>query len=211
MVHEVKQGEYLFRIARQYGFRNPDNVWSDPNNAALRDLRPNHNVLFPGDQIFIPPFRKKEVACVTTRVHKFSVDVKNLRLALVINDANSDPIPNEQCVLVVDEGLGPETQTLTTGADGKIEKEISPFAAGGEVRVRGQVYFLKIGDLDPEDKESGQRARLANLGYYFGEGEDIDEEELRTAVEEFQCDHDLFVDGVCGPKTQKKLKQLHGC
>ena len=88
MVHEVKQGEYLFRIARQYGFRNPDNVWSDPNNAALRDLRPNHNVLFPGDQIFIPLFRKKEVACVTTRVHKFSVDVKNLRLTLVINDAN---------------------------------------------------------------------------------------------------------------------------
>ena len=79
-----------------------------------------------------------------------------------------------------------------TTADGRIEKEISPAAEGGEVRVRGQVYFLKIGNLDPETEESGQRARLANLGYYFGEGADVDEDEFRTAVEEFHATKDCL-------------------
>jgi len=211
MVHEVKQGEHLSRIARLHGFRNPDTVWNDAGNSSLRDLRPNPNVLFPGDTITIPDRTEKQEVRATGQLHTFSVDVQPLRLALVIKDANSDPLPNEQCVLAVSDIFGPVTETLTTDANGRIDKEISPVAEGGEVRVRGQVYFLKIGDLDPEDQKSGQRARLANLGYYFGEGADIDEDELRTAVEEFQCDNDLFVDGDCGPKTQKKLKAVHGC
>ena len=28
VIHEVQQGEHLFRIARQSGFRNPDNMES---------------------------------------------------------------------------------------------------------------------------------------------------------------------------------------
>ena len=32
-----------------------------------------------------------------------------------------------------------------------------------------------------------------------------------SAIEEFQCDHGLVVDGKCGPATQAKLKQVHGC
>jgi hypothetical protein len=53
-VHEVKQGEHLFRIAYQYGFRNPFTIWNDPDNSDLRDLRSNPNVLFPGDQLATP-------------------------------------------------------------------------------------------------------------------------------------------------------------
>jgi peptidoglycan hydrolase-like protein with peptidoglycan-binding domain len=37
------------------------------------------------------------------------------------------------------------------------------------------------------------------------------QQQFRSAVEEFQCDHDLTVDGICGPTTQAKLKQVHGC
>jgi peptidoglycan hydrolase-like protein with peptidoglycan-binding domain len=29
-------------------------------------------------------------------------------------------------------------------------------------------------------------------------------------VQEFQCDHQLKVDGVCGPQTQAKLVDAHG-
>jgi len=31
-----------------------------------------------------------------------------------------------------------------------------------------------------------------------------------SAVEEFQCDNGLTVDGDCGPNTQAKLKEVHG-
>ena len=45
-------------------------------------------------------------------------------------------------------------------------------------------------------------------------------EQLESAIEEFQCDfmgnNDLatiqqVVDGICGPKTQAKLLEIHGC
>jgi N-acetylmuramoyl-L-alanine amidase len=74
---------------------------------------------------------------------------------------------------------------------------------------------IKIGHLDPVDELSGQQARLNNLGYFAGPFEEKSEEENKTmflsAVEEFQCDHSLVVDGKCGPNTQAKLKQVHGC
>ena len=35
--------------------------------------------------------------------------------------------------------------------------------------------------------------------------------EFEMAVEEFQCDQGLKVDGICGPQTQAKLKKLYGC
>ncbi len=211
MLHCVEQGEHLSRIARQHGFRNRDTVWSDPNNATLRDLRSNPNVLFPGDQIFIPERRDKVEVRSTNQIHQFVAKIEHLRLAIVVRDANGDPIPNEPCALSVTNPIGPISSTLTTDQEGRVEEQIDSFVDAGEVRVRGQVYFLKIGNLDPVDQPSGQRARLANLGYYFGEQEDVDEDELRTAVEEFQCDYDLIVDGVCGPKTQKKLSEEHGC
>jgi hypothetical protein len=34
---------------------------------------------------------------------------------------------------------------------------------------------------------------------------------FRSAVEEFQCNHGLSVDGKCGPITQAKLKSVYGC
>jgi hypothetical protein len=78
---------------------------------------------------------------------------------------------------------------------------------------------LKIGYLDPVTTVPGQVARLNNLGYDAGlvgreDRAPRDEEgqrQFRSAVEEFQCDHGLAVDGKCGPVTQAKLKKVHGC
>ncbi|MGE5692395.1 MAG: peptidoglycan-binding domain-containing protein, partial [Candidatus Zixiibacteriota bacterium] len=70
---------------------------------------------------------------------------------------------------------------------------------------------IQIGHLDPIEETSGQKARLSNLGYYFGPLDAQADEKFRIAVQEFQCDNDLKVDGECGPKTQEKLKQVYGC
>jgi peptidoglycan hydrolase-like protein with peptidoglycan-binding domain len=111
---------------------------------------------------------------------------------------------------------------VTTNAQGRIEQDIAPDAQHAiliikdaqtpitEIRIP-----IKIGHLDPENKVSGQKARLNNLGYFAGPEDNRSEEENRTlfvsAVEEFQCEHGLTVDGKCGPSTQAKLKQVHGC
>ena len=45
----------------------------------------------------------------------------------------------------------------------------------------------------------------------MGDVGSTDADALESAVEEFQCDNNLTVDGICGPVTQAKLKQVAGC
>jgi hypothetical protein len=54
--HKIKQGETLSSIADQYGFLSYKTLYNDPQNAALRSKRPNLDILFPGDEIYIPEF-----------------------------------------------------------------------------------------------------------------------------------------------------------
>jgi murein L,D-transpeptidase YcbB/YkuD len=49
-----------------------------------------------------------------------------------------------------------------------------------------------------------------NLGYIAGASDDLEDEQLVSALQEFQCDYGLKVDGVCGASTQAKLKETHG-
>jgi peptidoglycan hydrolase-like protein with peptidoglycan-binding domain len=70
---------------------------------------------------------------------------------------------------------------------------------------------LLVGDLDPVEEVSGQLARLQNLGYYAGKIGGGDAMAVRSAIEEFQCDNKLTVDGICGPETQARLIAVHGC
>ncbi len=77
-------------------------------------------------------------------------------------------------------------------------------------RLQGIAIPLKIGHLDPVDVQTGQIARLNNLGYFAGPLDPLDEKLLLSAIEEFQCDKGLQVDGKCGLKTQAKLVEVHG-
>ena len=207
MKHRIEQGEHVVRIAREKGFRDWQSIWNRGENSKLKALRENPNVLFPGDELFLPDFLEKEEASATGMVHSFKAPSLNLRLRIQVRDVNGDPVPNCDCLLAI----AGEDRKLVTDGDGRIDEEIPVDTKGGEIRVRGQVYKLDIGHLDPVEEKSGQRDRLANLGYYLADGDELDEEEFRSAVEEFQCDNGLSVDGQCGSQTQKALKKLHGC
>lgn len=54
MIHIVKQGEYLSLIAQKYGIPNWQTLYNHPNNAEFRKNRPNPNLIYPGDKLFIP-------------------------------------------------------------------------------------------------------------------------------------------------------------
>jgi hypothetical protein len=107
---------------------------------------------------------------------------------------------------------------LTTDRKGRIDENL-PRAGHAAVLViqDAQTPFnfiqipMKIGELDPVEELSGQQVRLNNVGYFAGDVGEKDEESFRSAVEEFQCDHGSAVDGVCGPTSQAKLKEVHGC
>jgi hypothetical protein len=211
-VHTVKQGEYITKIATDYGFRDYQTVWDHPQNAALRAKRKNPNVLYPGDSLFVPERELREESRSTDSRHRFKVKGKPLMLRLQLLDLHERPITGTPCVLQVES----ESFELTTDGRGRIEHEIPPTAQAGRLVLRDPKTLLEtevplqIGRLDPVDTVSGQRARLRNLGYLVDlEGEDEDAD-LRTAIEEFQCDHSLAIDGRCGAATQAKLRDVHG-
>src|SRR5215472_1360060 len=157
--HIVEQGEHLSLIAKKYGFPDYKIVWDHPENADLRKLRKNPNILFPGDEVFIPDKEEKEESGSTDKRHSFVVDKEKLKLRLVLEDIYEKPIAGAQCALLV----GDQTFQLTTDGNGKIEQEIPLDAKEGALVIRGDqtpfaddVIPLKIGHLDPIDEVSGQ-------------------------------------------------------
>lgn len=205
--YKVKQGDHLSSIAKALGFSDYETIWNDPNNSDLKAQRVNPNVLYPGDTVYIPDRDPVEYPRPTDQRHKFVRRKPDLKLVLVLVDAYEKPIANASITLQV----GGDKYDLTTDANGRFEQEIQADAHDALIIIKdAQTPFqddtiaIKIGDLDPVDQESGQLARLNNLGYFADAG-------LESAIEEFQCDNNLTVDGKCGPQTQAKLKEVHGC
>jgi Putative peptidoglycan binding domain/LysM domain len=221
-LYRVKQGDHISSIAAEYGIPR-DRIWNDPENADLKARRVNSNVLYPGDQVFLPDLSVAEYPRPTDLLHKFTVNEEPLELRMVLRDQYEKPIANAQCEL---RASGSATTSVTTDGEGKFTKKIDPAVKSILLTIHGdQTPYadselpIKIGYLDPVEELTGQQARLKNLGYFAGEVGGSDggsnrvsgNDAFESAVEEFQCDHALAVDGDCGPNTQAKLKQVHGC
>lgn len=212
--YTVKQGDHLFGIAEENGFHDYSILWDDAQNATLKQTRQNPNILLPGDQVFVPDPEIREESRPTNQRHKFQVNTEKLQLRLVLQDIYEKPIAAAQCNLIVDGDL----HKLTSSGTGLIELPISPSAKQAVLIIDSdQTPFekveipIKIGHLDPIDTLSGQKARLNNLGYFAGNVTGPADDQFESAVEEFQCDNSIGVDGKCGPTTQSKLKQVYGC
>ena len=205
--HVVQQGEHLSSIAELYGFEKYETIWNHPQNTALKAERDNPNVLLPGDVVEVPDKDQKSITVATTEVHILKVETDKLELRIVIRDYLDQPISNSDCTLEVDG----KVERRRTGLDGLVKMPIPRTAKAGNLSIRGESVEIRIGHLDPVSEPSGQIARLNNLGYLAGLIEEPDQELLKSAVEEFQCDHKLKVDGDCGTATQVKLKEVHGC
>jgi hypothetical protein len=217
MTYTVKQGDYLVKIAHENGFLDYRTIWEHAQNKSLKEKRKNPGVLLPGDVIFIPDRQEKEESGATGQKHRFELSVAKNKLRLILEDLYGNRIGNARCELNVDGTMF----NVTSMADGKIEQQIPIDAqqaelivTDGDTPLKGVTLKVQIGHLDPVEERSGQKARLSNLGYYPGglDGDDDgDDLQFRSAVEEFQCDNGLQVDGECGPKTQSRLQQIHGC
>jgi N-acetylmuramoyl-L-alanine amidase len=213
--YTVKQGDHVPGLAWSFGFSDFLKIWNHPNNAELKGKRKNPNVLFPGDTLYIPDREQGWYTRPTDQTHTFVVNRKPLKLTLILRDQYEQPIANAPCILQVDF----QSNQLTSDADGKLELVIPPSAGVSQLVIQdkeqtpygGITIPIKIGHLDPIDEVAGQQARLSNLGYFTGDIDGTDGPEFQMAVEEFQCEQKLTVDGICGPKTQAKLKEVYGC
>lgn len=215
----VKQGEHMSGLAEKFGFSDYRMIWNHPDNAQLKQKCQNPNTLMPGDTVTIPDRTTRTETCPTDQSHKFSTHKSKLLLRVILERSYDKPIADTPCDLIIDA----ERFSLTSDGTGLVEQQIKRSASDALLVVRDTIHLkdsivpvsfqvpVRIGDLNPIEERSGQRTRLANLGYYRLDGDDIDEAEFRSAVEEFQCENSLKVDGICGPATKSKLKQRHGC
>jgi hypothetical protein len=216
--YTVAAGDWVSKIAGRYGFSDWKLVWYDERNADLRVKRPDPNLIYPGDPIYVPSKKSKEVPCSTDQLHEFQLTRHRKKLKIVLREADGTPRCNVPCVLEIDSRPLPEVKQ--TGPDGRIEALISDLAESGMLLVgqdRSEVYPVRLGHLDPIETIKGYQERLTNLGHYSGEIDGIVGPLTRQAVRGFQELENfiagkevLVVDGIMGPKTQAKLKDRHG-
>jgi hypothetical protein len=219
-VHVVRQGECLSSIAADYGFVDWRTVYEHPDNADFRALRPNPNLIYPGDRIVIPDRREKEESGDTEQRHRFVRRGARHRLKVRVQDLEGEPIAGAPYRLLVD---GKRYEGNTAG-DGMVEQVISPQARYGELTVWPTAapsdtdpgpacltWTLALGHLDPVEELTGVQARLNNLGFESGPVDGIMGPITRSAVRRFQEKHALLVDGIPGPQTQGKLVEVYGC
>jgi hypothetical protein len=206
-IHIVEQGEHLSSIAEKFGFHDFRTIWEDAQNAALREKRKNPHVLMPGDRVFIPEIKEKTEGRATGSKHTFSVKTDKLKLKVLIQDVDGEPIDDEEVGVLIE---GTASREKLPG--GMLEKNIKRTDRSGKIELRDDQIPVAIGDLDPVTEESGQLARLLNLGYYRRPLEPVDEDERKSAIEEFQCDQEIRpVTGICDASTQATLQDAHGC
>lgn len=220
LIHIVEAGEHLAGIAAQFGFSNFRTIWDHPENTELKKLRENPNVLFAGDRLFIPDRDLKEEARQTEKRHRFVASIEALELHVKVHDQGFQPIHGDVVLATESDETLMEQQGDVFQAPIRPETKIAvldfPLPEGGRLRPKIRV---QPGRLDPLETLPGQQQRLSNLGYFAGfvKTEATDpkkvDPQFRWAVEEFQRDHmgPKQVDGVLGPLTLKKLKEVYGC
>jgi N-acetylmuramoyl-L-alanine amidase len=213
----VEQGDHLAKVAADHGLRLWQTIWDHPSNASIKKLRGNPSVLLPGDELEVPKAQAREETCAVEKRHRFRAKTPALELRVKVLDAARAPVADATATVWASGSF----ERLTTDRDGMVERPIPLDAREGRLLIEAPELAgtldvaLGIGELDPVDEVTGQIGRLNNLGYDAGPVEApkdaLAQERLDSAIEEFQCDHGLKVDGLCGPATQKKLKEIHGC
>lgn len=209
--HVVRQGETVASIVAKSGAGNPDSVWNDDKNKALRELRGDPAILCPGDRLYLPGTKRKwlPVSVGTKNAFKATVPVQTVKIVL----RGDKPLASEPYVV---HGLGDDISG-TTDANGMLSVDV-PLTAPSfvlELTQRKTTQKVLVGHLDPITEPSGLRQRLANRGYvsHLGpilESFGIPPQRLEHQLRVFQMVSGLEPTGEVDDKTTDALKKAHG-
>lgn len=93
-MYTVKQGDYLAKIAKKHGMADWRRIYEHEENVNFRKKRPNPDLLYPGDKIFVPDKESKEESCITEKKHSFILQKARplIHIELVGVDGNAMPV-----------------------------------------------------------------------------------------------------------------------
>jgi len=207
--YQVKEGDCIASIAFARGF-SPDTLWNLPENAQLKELRKDPNILLQGDSVFVPDKRMQKESGATAKRHRFRRKGIPEKLRLILRDEKDQPRSNMGYILSID---GVVHEGVTT-YEGLIERGIPPGAREATLRIREGdneiVYVLPLGALDPITAMTGIKMRLRNLDFYNGTIDSELNEKLTSAIEEFQIQQGLAPTGELDSATRVRIEEVHG-
>jgi N-acetylmuramoyl-L-alanine amidase len=211
--YTVNQGDCLSSIAYHYGLASWEVIYDDPNNADFRALRPDPNLIYPGDQVYIPDIKPRSESVPTDQQHVFVASFPPTYLNVRIKDQDDQPVTGAQYEMKLDA----ITLTGATDDDGWIRSKIPAWSELGTLKVWPNPddpdttieWQVGLGHLDPIETVSGIKERLTNLGYNCGEINDVEDDTYTAALMQFQTDYNLKVDGIVGPQTRGALVKEH--
>ncbi len=204
-MNTVDLGDSIPSIAKENGFFW-ETIWNHPQNAALKAKRKDPNILFPGDQVFVPDLRLKEESRGTNARHKFKLKGEKVKFKLQLLMLDQ-PRKNEPYTLEVDGKL----LKGTLDGEGKLEQTVPANAKTGKLILRGgkEQYPVNFGHLNPIDEVSGVQQRLNNLGFQAGAEDGQQSDELKAALMAFQTKYNLNPTGALDAATKSKLQEFH--
>ena len=197
----VRQGDCISSIADRTG-HFPDTIWDHADNAELKELRGDPNVLEPRDTVVVPDIEPRTESRASQERHRFrrlGVPAR-LRIRFLVND---EPRANESYQICIDG----EWDEGTLDGDGLMDRPLPPQAREGVI-VFGEGdsqdrYEIRFGSIDPIDSEEGVRGRLEDLGYPARRSQ-------RRAVRSFQEREGLEPTGRLDDETRQKLQEKFG-
>ncbi len=131
-MHTVEPGDCFSSLAKANGYFNYLTLYNHGDNAAIKGIRANPNLLVEGDPIAIPDKRQKKVALDLDKEKKFVVDRKKTKLRLSLKDCEDKALPILEIKLVV----GPLTSTAKPNGDGLLEVEVDPSVKAGTLAIK---------------------------------------------------------------------------
>jgi hypothetical protein len=203
----VIAGDSVISLSDEHGFF-AGTIWNYPENQEIRQLRPDMNVLMPGDVVVIPDLRERLEKRPTGAKYRFRRKGIPAMFRLQIFDQNL-PRANQPFQLKA----GTYAQSGQTDSKGIVSCFIPARALEGELRV-GQgadevVFALQFSHLEPLSETSGIQQRLTNLGYDCGPGTGEWNDQSRAALCAFQRNHGLKVTGECDAATRSRIEEVH--
>lgn len=233
----VQQGESVASIAASRGF-SWQTLWNHGNNASLKQLRKDPDILLPGDVLHIPDKEKKQESRGTEARHKFKKKgtPAKFKMKLVRTPKETkeklerpktevwkyaeadnpiikpEPAANEPYELYAD---GKLVKNGNTDGDGILTATLPPGAQGGILitnpgKPSERTLELNFRQMDPIDEIPGLCKRLHNLGYPCPVGATEMNDDVAEAIRAFQKKEGLPVNGQANDATKNKLKQVYG-
>ena len=209
--HVVGKGECISSIAKKHGLFW-ETIWNESANADLRAARKSPNVLLPLDRVTIPDKERKDEPLAPEQRHRFVRRGEPSSLNMRFTELG-EPRANAAYEAYVDRQL---VQEGTLDGNGGVEVPLPSNAQRAKFLVYDEFgiekkHEVQLRQVPPISELCGVQARLNNLGYPCGHDAKRFVPMIARAVEAFQRDYKLPINGLPDDTTRKKLVEVHGC